>query len=228
MIELLVLDMDDTLYLERDYSFSGFTAAGKYFDDPRDSELFAKTAVEIFKAGGRGSIFNQALKRLGYTDDPAVVSSMLKLFRDHLPVISLCIDADELLTSIGARLSTGLISDGYLPAQARKVEALGLEKRIEKIVLTESLGREYWKPHTKAFEELESHFQICGDKCIYVGDNPHKDFVGPKALGWKTVRIARDGALHKDTPDKVGGAADYRIRSLQELGPILFRAMEKV
>lgn len=222
MIELLVLDMDDTLYLERDYSLSGFAAAAHYFEDETLALAFRTAATTIFNDGGRGTVFNQALLEVGQDDNHDTISAMLTIFRDHCPDIELCSDADVLLNEVAGRLSTGLISDGYLPPQQRKVDALGIESRIDKIVLTESLGREYWKPHRKAFELLENHFGIGGDKCMYVGDNPSKDFDAPYSMGWKTVRIIREGALHQSSPDKKATPPDYSIESLQELTGIIF------
>jgi putative hydrolase of the HAD superfamily len=56
---------------------------------------------------------------------------------------------------------------------------------------------------------------------VYVGDNPAKDFIAPRALGWSTVQINRPTgtyALVEATQDK---AADHRISSLVDLTAVL-------
>ena len=53
-------------------------------------------------------------------------------------------------------------------------------------------------------------------ECVYVADNPTKDFAAPRALGWHTVRIRRPGGLHAGlahSPHEV----DHEITSLTEL-----------
>ena len=50
---------------------------------------------------------------------------------------------------------------------------------------------------------------------VYVGDNPAKDFVAPRALGWRTVRVRRHGQLHHEVPS--GDDVDVEITSLDQL-----------
>ncbi len=221
MIRLLVLDMDDTLYLEREYVVSGLAAAATCIENSYDASRFLDSALAIFSRGIRTQIFNRALLDIGVADEPTLISEMLSRYREHLPSISLCPDAVLLFRKLPPAISTALVSDGYLPPQQRKVDALKLKPHFEKIILTESLGREFWKPHSKAFEILESHFKFTANQCVYVGDNPDKDFDGPKSLGWQTIRIQRPGALHERAPDKKNLKADRCIQSLEQLLPLL-------
>ena len=221
MTKAIILDMDDTLYLERDYVISGFSAAAEALESNELSNAFLKQAISIFENGNRGNIFNLALKALNQCDNPLIVSDMLTRYREHLPSISLCTDATRFLEDGKGKFPIGLISDGYLPPQSQKVKALGLDRLIEKIVLTESLGREFWKPHTKAFKLIESHFGLQNSSCIYVGDNPRKDFDAPKLLGWTTIRIRRAGSLHYNSPDKPNFEPDYQIENFEDLPSIL-------
>lgn len=221
MIKLLALDMDDTLYLESEYVISGFAAAAKCLSDERESQMFMRHASVRFSQGERGNIFNNALTDIGVADSDTLISKMLETYRAHAPDIQLSKDADNLLTVAKGTVATALVSDGYLPAQKKKAEALGLYNRIDHILLTETLGRDFWKPHPKAFQILEGHFSVSEQDCVYVGDNPTKDFDAPKKLGWRTVRIRRTGGLHSSLPDKEGSVADHTIQTLNDLLAIL-------
>jgi putative hydrolase of the HAD superfamily len=54
-----------------------------------------------------------------------------------------------------------------------------------------------------------------------VGDNPAKDFVTPRRLGWRTIQIIRDGAVHDPVPKDADHAADVQITSLDQLNEAL-------
>src|SRR5207249_9586322 len=90
--------------------------------------------------------------------------------------------------SVCARARTAIISDGPLAAQQRKVEALGLQAWFDPILLTDRWGRDFWKPHERAFREIEALTAAGGAACAYLGDNPQKDFVAPSRLGWRAGR----------------------------------------
>ena len=117
----------------------------------------------------------------------------------------------------------GLITDGTHTVQRKKVVALALEPRFHEIVYTDALGddRAYFKPHPMAFERVAAAIGVPGDRFVYVGDNPVKDFVAPNAMGWITVQIVRDGGIHDATKVIDGGAPQHKITSLAELPDIL-------
>ena len=90
-----------------------------------------------------------------------------------------------------------IITDGYARGQWSKIRSLCLEKYIGKIVVTDDWGREFWKPHPRAFEYVQNSFS--SENCIYIADNPQKDFKAPAELGWmSSIRIRRKGSLHYD------------------------------
>jgi putative hydrolase of the HAD superfamily len=191
----VVFDIDDTLYLERDYVRSGFEAVGQWaarwlgFDD------FSKRCWDLFVAGHRGNIFNETLCALGEAENTALTSALVDIYRTHVPSIALEPDADVALNVISSRSSIAVISDGPIAAQSRKAEALGLCRRFTApMILTELLGSSYRKPHPKAFVRVQ---ELLPNKIyVYVADNPLKDFLAPKRLGWITVRVRRSNGLH--------------------------------
>ncbi len=210
--DVIVLDMDDTLYLERDYVRSGFAAVGDAVAERFGTLGVGEELWELFLAGVRRDTFNRVLAGRGLAADATVVGELIAVYRSHRPQIALLPDADALLRVADAgRL--GLITDGAVSSQRRKVEALGLEGRIRSIVVTAELGPDAGKPNRRSFELVAQQLSAQGRSCVYVGDNPAKDFIGPRALGWSTVRIRRPGSLHFDTDS--GTDVEHEVESLE-------------
>jgi putative hydrolase of the HAD superfamily len=92
-----------------------------------------------------------------------------------------------------------LLSDGWAEVQRRKLAALGLGRFFDKVVLTDELSREAWKPSPLGFEHILVELGVTGEAAMYVSDNPHKDFAGPHRLGMRTVRIIRPGTEHVES-----------------------------
>jgi putative hydrolase of the HAD superfamily len=189
-----VFDIDDTLYLERDYVRSGFNAVGSWVGRWLGIEDFADRCWRRFLAGGRGSIFDEALRECGKEPVADLISGLVEVYQTHEPSISLADDASEALKTISSEVSIAIISDGPPVSQSRKVEALGLEAFADPIVLTGLRGAELHKPHREAFQQVA----LCqsANAYVYIADNPLKDFTAPKQLGWVTVRVRRAGGLY--------------------------------
>ena len=92
---------------------------------------------------------------------------------------------------------------------------------FEAIVYSDEYGRENWKPSPLPYLKVMELTGFQGYECVYVGDNPHKDFITAKKLSWLTVQIDRqDGEYSKNRPTP-GYEADRTILSLTELEAIL-------
>jgi len=213
----LVLDLDDTLFLERDYMISGFRAVEKYLRVRIGLKHFAEAAFSEFLRGNRGKIFDAVLEANGVIPHPEIMNPMIYVYRNHTPNISLPDDSVRLLTSVTTCQELAVVTDGYLCVQKRKARALALGKYVKHILYTDKLGRQYWKPHKRAFVKLEQIFKgVERRKFVYVADNPTKDFSAPAALGWWTIRIRREGGLYCGL-ENVGDEVDREITELGEL-----------
>jgi putative hydrolase of the HAD superfamily len=217
-LRLIVFDLDDTLYPERDYVYSGFEAVARAFDaEMRPPFDLAARMKQVFESGNRSRVFDSVLADLHRPADATLIQRMVDVYRNHQPGIRLFADADAALNRLTGRFTLALLSDGYLAAQRRKVDALELTERVDSIVLTDELGRDYWKPDPRAFQRLTSDFKLSGRQCAYVADNPSKDFVAPNLLGWRSIMVRRPGALYADRPAAVGGEPQSVIESLDRL-----------
>jgi len=216
---LVVLDIDDTLYLERDYVRSGFAAVGVWARDELGVDDLGDRAWAAFEAGVRRTIFDEALSGAGVEATDDLVPRLVEVYRSHAPTIELLTDARDWLDGLAPHVALAVVTDGPLASQQAKAEALLLSRWADLIVFTETLGSGRGKPHPAAFEQLEREVGLAGDRCAYVADNPAKDFVAPHRLGWRTVRVRRVGGLHADVPS--GDDVDVEIAGLDELDTAL-------
>jgi putative hydrolase of the HAD superfamily len=221
-IEAVVLDLDDTLYAEREYAFSGFAAVAQTFSEVLgDAEQAAADMRRLFDTANRPRVFNALLAERGMTVEPTLVDAMVDEYRRHTPTIHLYPDAERALTRLREGRRLGLITDGPVAQQWRKLDALGLRDRLDVIIVTAELGPAFSKPHSAAFELIADRLSVDHAECAYLADNPAKDFIAPNALGWLTIRVIRAEGVHRDTPVARGGAAQQAITSLDEVDPLL-------
>jgi putative hydrolase of the HAD superfamily len=190
----VVFDIDDTLYLERDYVFSGFNAVGPWAKTWLGIPDFAERCRRAHESGTRGRVFNQVLEGCGIAASQEKISALLALYRSHIPTIALCDDAKTALMEVASRWPIAVITDGPAISQSRKADALGLHVYSPAIYLTELFGRECSKPSPVAFRKVEE--SIPAKSYVYVADNPAKDFTAPRLLGWYSVRVRRRDGLH--------------------------------
>src|SRR3546814_902485 len=94
---VVVLDLDDTLYLERDYVRSGFKAVEQWLALERAAAGFSDTCWRLFEGGHRGDIFDQGLLELGLDSHAELVAQLVTVYREHHPDIALQPDARRFL-----------------------------------------------------------------------------------------------------------------------------------
>lgn len=200
MIKAIIFDLDDTLYSERQYIDSGYHHIAKIISNKigiKEDAIY-KIMVDLFNKDS-SYVFNRLYDKL---EIPYLESEIIKLvdaYRNHKPQI---IFYDDVIPCINSMkeigIKSGIISDGHINSQKNKIEALHADKYFNKIILTDELGREYWKPHPKAFEIMQAAMDIEYDEMMYIGDNPEKDFYIKKTYPIKTARILRDNSLYKE------------------------------
>ena len=215
----VVFDVDDTLYLERDYVRSGFTAAGAWARTELGVADFGDRAWAAFEAGVRGRIFDEALAACGVPANGSVVSQLVDVYRSHAPAIEPLPDVSVWLAGRPADFAVAVVTDGPRASQRAKAAALDLAGWADPIVFTEELGPGRGKPHPAAFARVEAATGLAGAACAYVADNPAKDFAGPRSRGWRTVRVRREGGLHATVAS--GDDVDAEITAFAELDEAL-------
>jgi len=209
MVTTVVFDLDDTLYDEIDYCRSGFTAAAEFLAAlPKmpSAERIFEVFWQQFTAGNRTKTFNTALEELGITSAQAnsnnLITDLIEVYRNHVPKITLPADSKDVLDQLTGKYTLSLITDGFLPAQKLKVQALGIEKYFKCIIYTEALGREFWKPSPVGFKKIMQILNTEPKNIVYLADNEKKDFIAPNKLGFLTVQLIRPERIHaKSSPE---------------------------
>lgn len=222
---LVVLDIDDTLYLERDYVRSGFDAAGEFVCSRWGATGFSDAAWRLFESGHRGNTFDTVMGALGLQVDDSVIALLVDAYRTHQPSINLLPDAGLFLDRLAHHVDFGIVTDGPAASQRAKIKALGLSKWVhpDAIVVTDEHGQSWRKPSTRAFLALQDSLKTSPCDCYYVADNPTKDFIGPMELGWNCIWVKRDLRIHNAdfdpgpvaaTVNSLGVECEDRLREL--------------
>jgi putative hydrolase of the HAD superfamily len=214
-VDAIVMDLDDTVYLKRDYVRSGFEAIGRWAETELGVADFAQRAWAAYDAGARDTVFDQVLTECGARSDDAVITALVARYRTHAPSISLAPDARRALERWYGQVGLATVTDGAISSQHAKVRALGLDQWAPLVVCTQSLGPGKAKPHPAGFVQVQEKLGVDGKGCVYVADDPINDFAGPKALGWRTVRVRRRLGLYWSVPS--GPDVDHEITSLDQL-----------
>jgi len=224
MITTVVFDLDDTLYDEIEYCKSGFAAVAQFLANLLETPLAERIFGAIWKqftAGNRTRTFNAALRELGISCDDKLIGELVEVYRNHVPKIALSQDSRDVLCQLSTKYTLALLTDGFLPAQRLKVQALGIEKYFRCIIYTEEFGRNCWKPSPAGFEKLMQTLNTKPENMAYVADNEKKDFIAPNKLGFLTIQIIRPARLHTESSAESGAAARYVIRQISQLPPLL-------
>jgi len=218
MIKAVVFDLDDTLTPEIDYVRSGF----RHLSVPLATKLNLSAEkvytilIELFLEDSR-LVFNRLFERVSmpYSNDDIV--ELVGSYRDHIPAIHFYDDVFPCLKELRDKgVKTGIITDGYATAQRNKLRVLNADQYFDHIIVTDELGKGYWKPHPLAFELMRDRLEVEFYEMVYVGDNPKKDFYIGKVFPITTVRIDRNG-LYSDASYLHGVKENISITSLSEL-----------
>lgn len=181
--DVIVFDLDDTLYKEVAFVESGFKAVARHIGNIS----FADELISWWTDGKNAleTLINKYSLKFP-------IEKLLAVYRNHLPAIKLDTSTVQILDYLIAHGKIlGLITDGRFITQNNKIRALGLSQWIsaENIIISEEFGAS--KPDVRNYQFFMSKYP---DKTYtYIGDNITKDFLAPKALGWQTICLKDNG-----------------------------------
>jgi putative hydrolase of the HAD superfamily len=224
MITTVNFDLDDTHFDEIDFCRSGFRAAARHLatlSDRHSADVIFDVIWKCFITGDCGSTFDLALAELGIPGEPSLIHALVEIYRTHAPRLTLPPESREVLDELKDRYTLGLLTDGFLPTQRLKVQALGIEHYFQAVMYTEELGREHWKPSPLGFQRLLEALDARPDQAVYVADNETKDFIAPNRLGLLTVQLLRPHGLYRQPSPLPDAAPKRRIDKLGKLAKLL-------
>lgn len=222
MVAAIIFDLDDTLYDEGDFFRSGFAVVAHELER-RGAGTSADIAFMLERlhfAESRVGVFQKLASRLEFPEE--WIPDLVTRFREHTPRISLAADALDVLPRLRSQFRIGCITDGWAGVQRRKLDALGVEPYLHGVLLTDELGREFWKPHARAFDELRAALGGTPDTTVVVGDNPERDMAGARNAGLRSIRVRRAGGYFSEREfEKSECRADFEISDLRALPDLL-------
>lgn len=218
-VDVIIFDLDDTLYNEIEFVKSGFSAVSEYLADKfniNQKKIFNSFMKELEK-NGRGKIFDVVLEKYQiktYNN----IKKALAIYRTHKPKITLPQQSIQILKHFNS-FPIYIITDGNKIVQSNKIKSLEIEKFVKKVFITHRFGKIHSKPSTYCFEKIAKLEKQSFQNIVYIGDNPHKDFINIKKLGFKTIRILN--GMFKEIKMEKEYEADINIQNLNELKNIL-------
>ena len=191
-LKAVVFDLDDTLYGEKEYIRSGYSAVAKVIPQVENAErklwrFFLEKKPAIDEVLSMECIYTEEIRQ-----------GCLVEYRLHEPDIHLYDGVMEILTKLrsdGYKL--GIITDGRPEGQRAKIQVLGLGKYMDHIIVTDELGGvKYRKPNETAFIQMADKLNVAFSQMCYVGDNIKKDFIAPLKLGMRAVWFRNQDGLY--------------------------------
>lgn len=185
---VIVFDLDDTLYDEATYVASGMRAVAAFLAPILGLPSYEVAAALLAEVTyERQGAFNRFLEQRGRASKE-LIKRCLAVYRGHSPQIALWPAAAACLKR-WRHHPLYVVTDGNKLVQQRKYEALGLASFIKKCLCTYAYGRKNSKPSPHCFLRICHWEKVMPSEVVYVADDPSKDFVGLKPLGFHTIRV---------------------------------------
>lgn len=185
-VDVVVFDLDDTLYSEKEYVRSGYHKIAEHLLKPELEEQM----WNVFKSGGMA--IDEVLKANNLIE---MKKEALQVYRYQEPDIHLYEGVSEMLINIRKEKKVGIITDGRPEGQKAKLTSLGI--CVDKIIITDELGGiSFRKPNKRAFCLMKEFFNVAFERMAYVGDNLKKDFIAPQHLGMKCIWFKNTDGLY--------------------------------
>jgi putative hydrolase of the HAD superfamily len=217
-----VFDLDDTLYDELTFVRSGFRAVAHYLQQNNGLAVDETVSFMCTKLNtGRGQIFDELLRHYGVYSKK-LVQKCIAVYRSHTPDISLNADAKDCLQRFSQR-PIYIVTDGNKIVQKNKLMVLGIYEYAKFCFRTYQYGIKNSKPSPHCFLKICERENVTPNEVVYIADNPNKDFVGIKPLGFKTIRLLQ--GQFADVRESAEFEAEYQIHSLNELTDVYLQSI---
>lgn len=187
----IIFDLDNTLYDSREFFVGSFQIVTNYISDKYNISKDEMTYTLIQLLNEQTSMYSHMFDDLIKIHNIPLkeLHPMIRLFNDSSVDISPYADTIPTLKKIKERdLKIGLVTDGDVSRQRRKLKLLKINEYFDVAVFTKESKP---KPSHIPFEQAALSLGLKPQDCVYVGDNPFLDFKGSKKAGMQTIRLLR-------------------------------------
>lgn len=201
----LIFDLDDTLY-DRTWPFQRALerATGRKIQGDVRAwySIYSRHSQDMFEAHARGeiSLAESHILRIRY----AAAELGIELTEEQERAYQIeyekaqgeIIMSDTMKSFLNAcfenKISMGILTNGPVKNQNRKIQTLGLKAWIpeDKIFISEGIG--YTKPDEQAFHYVEEALHAKPEEICMVGDSYSSDIAGAQKAGWRTIWLNKD------------------------------------
>ena len=213
-MKVVFFDLDNTLCDIKQYSLGAFKKISIYLSKEcgASRQKVYKNLVNLWqrKTSYYPYLFNDLLDALGIKDD-RLIKKIVDIFNEHKGVLRPYSDAIPVLKELRRRgYKLGIITDGNVKRQKRKIKSLGIRKFFATTVCTKETAP---KPSPEPFLTAIQKINVNPGNAFYVADNPLIDFEGAKKVGMKTIRLKK-GEFAKISKNKY---IDLEIKKFNEI-----------
>lgn len=223
---ILIFDLDDTLYdRTRPFQMALERATRRKIQGDVRAwySIYSRHSQDMFEAHARGEIsleeshilrIRYAAAELGielteeqeqaYQIEYERAQGEISMSDTMKAILSFCCENE---------IPIGILTNGPVKNQNRKIQALGLKEWIpeEKIFISEGIG--YTKPDEQAFRYVEEVLHAKSEELCMIGDSYSSDIAGAKKAGWRTIWLNKDRkAVSQDEVQP-----DYIVSTEEEL-----------
>lgn len=229
MIKAVLFDLDDTLFDHRGCAREALTQLRRMVrafeartleELERDyhrllEELHLKViAGEMSLEASRQARFRELLRLAGVEADEAFTAQVARLYHEaYLAAYRPPPGAVALLQALEGRAKVGIVTNNITSEQVRKIQACGLERFIDALVVSDEAGA--CKPEPAIFELALARLGARAQEAVMIGDAWATDILGARAAGIRAIWFNRLGL---PCPDP---ALADEIRSLAPAAAVL-------
>ena len=224
-IEVVLFDLDDTLFAHSEAVASGIAAYSAKVGLDVDTAHWTALEEKHYHRYLHGEIDFREQRRArarGYVAPVALsdteAEAWFEAYLVHYKAAwALHDDVLPMLDALPQRV--GLITNAELRFQLGKLDALAVTHRFEHVVASGEVG--VAKPDARIFLAAAELFGVDVQRCAYVGDRLHTDAIGAAAAGMTGIWIDRHGRASADELRAAGDAGVHVIHSLSEVEAVL-------
>lgn len=222
--EAVIFDLDDTLFDKTLWLIPAIEFASRKmgYDFMRAVELAHAYVNE--RGCADAGIYNAVLEGCGQSDSAINIRAFAAWVNQYEPAegsLQLYPGAIEALVALHRQYKLAVIADGAVHSQRCKISALAIAPLLSTTIFSDEIeGIRSRKPDPRPYRRALNDLKCRADQAIFVGDNPVKDFVRAKAMGFYTVRVLTGEFAKIDYPSR-DHAADYATSSVAHLPQLL-------